>query len=119
MRWLSAIGGVMVMAAGVGVTISVLATTPKPDEAAASLAAPLVPPAVVVAGPTTTTTTTAQIAPPSIAGLDPTVAEALSALGYTEFVGTSDLRAQLPESVVEALIDEGAVLVIADRKESP
>lgn len=109
MRWISALGGAIVTAAGVAVLASAM-STPAPSGAALSQAAPLAPPPPLVVAESTTTTTVSVT--PAVEGLDPSVADALSTLGYTDFAAEGDLLAQLPPSVVSALIEEGAVLVV-------
>jgi len=116
MRWISAVGGAIVTAAAVAVIASAT-SAPSPSGAAPSLAAPLAPPPpLIVEQPSTTTTVAAD---PVVTGLDPSVSEALTTLGYTDFVSESDLRGQLPKSVVDALIDDAAVLVVPDTPEAP
>lgn len=44
--------------------------------------------------------------------LDPSVSRLLDSSGYTEFMGTSELAVDLPQSIVDTLVSSGSVLVI-------
>ncbi len=116
MRWISALGGAIVAAAGALVLMTAIAS-PSTSGAAPSLAAPLAPPWLSYAEPSTSTTSTV---PPNatVDGLDTAVADALSRQGYTDFVGRSELISQLPPSVVSALVESGVVLVVPDSGDS-
>jgi hypothetical protein len=116
MRWISALGGAIVAAAGALVLMTAIAS-PSTSGAAPSLAAPLAPPWLSFAEPSTSTTSTV---PPNatVDGLDSAVADALARQGYTDFVGRSELIGQLPPSVVSALVESGVVLVVPDSGDS-
>jgi hypothetical protein len=116
MRWISALGGAIVAAAGALVLMTAIAS-PSTSGAAPSLAAPLAPPWLSYAEPSTSTTSTV---PPNatVDGLDTAVADALARQGYTDFVGRSELISQLPPSVVSALVESGVVLVVPDSGDS-
>jgi len=116
MRWISALGGAIVAAAGALVLMTAIAS-PSTSGAAPSLAAPLAPPWLSYAEPSTSTTSTV---PPNatVDGLDTAVADALARQGYTDFVGRSGLISQLPPSVVSALVESGVVLVVPDSGDS-
>jgi hypothetical protein len=116
MRWISALGGAIVAAAGALVLMTAIAS-PSTSGAAPSLAAPLAPPWLSYPEPSTSTTSTV---PPNatVDGLDSAVADALARQGYTDFVGRSELIGQLPPSVVSALVESGVVLVVPDSGDS-
>ena len=114
MRWISTIAGLIATAAAALVMVS-LSPTSQGEATSSSMDS---------AEPTTTVAVTT-IAPPStpavvdspdlsIDGLDEIVSAAIVGAGYSEFVAGSTLEEELPASVVDALITEGAVLVIAD-----
>ena len=73
--------------------------------------------AILLPSPTITGMADPPTAPTSIAGIDPMVTDALMASGHTGFMSTTELEAQLPPSVVDALEEAGAVLVIQDNED--
>jgi hypothetical protein len=117
MRWISAIGGAIVTAAGIAVLSSAMSAG-SPSGAAPPPEAPPAPPPPLITTTTMPPTTTSTSAP-TVDGLDPAVAGALADLGYTEFIPEGDLLAQLPQSVIDALVESGVVLVVEEGAATP
>lgn len=110
MRWVSAITGLLATATGVAVLVAMSASTAVPPTKA--FAAPVdaevaAAPAAVVAEDLVPD------APVGVAGVSDPVSDALREAGYAQFVGVDEL-AELPPSVLDALVEEASVLVIAE-----
>jgi hypothetical protein len=116
MRWISALGGLIVTALAVMVMVNLDAapaeqTSSAPDEIIGLWLPEPAPPAPVVE----VVSPAAPVDPlqgADLGGLDPALAGVLASSGYTEFVTRSDLATTLDPNVVATLIDEGAVLLI-------
>lgn len=118
MRWIPAVSGLIATAAAVLVIVS-LAQTPQRDTSAPPPEAPIGAVEQVVESPPTTIQQGTRSEPDvSVLGVDTAVSNALIDAGYTEFVGSNELRSQLPDSVADALTRHGSVLVIPNEDES-
>lgn len=108
MRWISSIGGVIATGAAVLVLIS-LPTDAQADESAT-------PPieAVSEVKPVEQSFVEEQSPEPDldVPQLGDGIADVLADSGYTQFVGSEELTENLPDDVVQVLINEDAVLVI-------
>ena len=108
MRWISSIGGVIATGAAALVLIS-LPTDAQVDESAP-------PPieAVPEVEPVDQSFVEEQPAEPDldVPELGDGIADVLADSGYTQFVGSEELTENLPDDVVQVLIDEDAVLGI-------
>jgi hypothetical protein len=78
----------------------VVATTAAPETEVIEVVAPVAP-------------------PPQVEALPSAVSDVLGANGHTELVTRSELQSQLPPSVVAVLIENGAVLRLADDGSAP
>jgi hypothetical protein len=114
MRWFTAIGGVIATVAALLVLQALSAT--QPEETAAETT-PLPPPVAVIleelAAPTG-----ASSALETLPGLSPSVAEALSEAGYSGFATDESIEGSLSREIVQTLIANGAVLVIAEKDQA-
>ncbi len=97
MRWVPAFGGIAVLVLAITVMSSLN------DEPVAVQASDSAPIAAHDPAPDRSV---------EIDELDPNVSALLESSGYTEFIGRSELGAELPESIVETLVRSGSVLVI-------
>lgn len=90
---------------------------PAPDEPATAATLPPVPTTAAVVEPPVTEVievVEAPPPPPDVEGVSDAISNVLADTGHTELVSRSDLVESLPESVVSVLIDNDAVLEIAD-----
>jgi hypothetical protein len=110
MRWFTAIGGVIAAAAAL-IVLQVLSTTP-PEETTVEPAA--VPPPVAVVFEDVPSPTGDDSVLESLPGLSPSVAEALAAAGYSGFATNENIEGSLSPEVVQTLVANGAILVIAE-----
>lgn len=106
MRWLGAVAGLLVTAAGVVVLL-----TPTPAPPAQVQVQATVPAPVAVLAPEAVRTV--PHIPADLPGLDADVATLLADTGYASFATDEDLRG-LPPEVVATLIANGAVLVVPE-----
>ena len=115
-RWMSAIGGIAVTAAGAVVLAVVIQGAPADGGPVTAIPSPIAAPSLVAIGEPPANVDLQDIASSvtSIDGLDEATAGALDQLGYTERISETALRAQLPAAVVDALIGSGAVLIIEE-----
>lgn len=103
MRWVSAFGGIAVLV----IAIAVMSSLDDGRIAVeASDPAPVGDPAPVVAYDPDPDRDV------ELGELDPSVSRLLDSSGYTEFMGTSELAVDLPQSIVDTLVSSGSVLVI-------
>lgn len=107
-RWIATLSGLLATAGAALILTMLPADSPVGGKTETAPIATPEPPLVSV-----TTITPSTPAGP-VAGIDPTVSRALATSGYTEFMGTTDLETLLPTSVVGALEEAEAVLVIPD-----
>ena len=97
MRWVPALGGIAVLVLALAVMSSL------DDGAIAVQASDPAPIVTYDPGPD---------GPVEVGELDPSVSRLLDSSGYTEFIGTSELEDDVPQSIVETLVGSGSVLVI-------
>lgn len=111
MRWISSIGGVIATGAAVLVLIS-LPTDPDVVEVVVS-------PIEIESEPVEESFVEEPLPEPDldVADLGEGIADVLAENGYTQFVGSEELTEQLPDDVVQVLINEDAVLVIPSEEE--
>ena len=117
MRWISSIGGVIATGAAVLVLIS-LPTDPDVVDAVVS-------PIEIDSGIDSEIGTLEesfveeQLPEPDldVADLGEGIADVLAESGYTQFVGSEELTENLPDDVVQVLINEDVVLVIPSEEE--
>lgn len=102
MRWVPALGGIAVLVLALAV-MSSLDFGPITVQASAPVPVLSHGPGPDDPGPED---------PVEVGGLDPSVSALLDSSGYTEFVGTSELAVDLPQSIVDTLVSAGSVLVI-------
>ena len=110
MRWFTAIGGVIAAAAAF-IVLQALSTSP-PAETTAEPTAVLPPVAVFFEDVPSPTIDDSALE--SLPGLSPPVAEALAAAGYSGFATDENIEGSLSPEVVQTLVANGAVLVIAE-----
>lgn len=110
MRWLPAFTGALATATAVVVLATMSMSNSAPPVKAFAAPAPPVP--VEASTPPVTVVEDADV-PVAVSGVDETVSGALRDAGYAQFVDAGELSG-LPTSVLDALIGEGAVLVIAE-----
>ena len=109
MRWFTAIGGVIATAAAI-IVLQALSTTP-PEETAAKPTT--VPPPVAVFFEEIPSATIDDSVLETLPGLSPSVAEALADAGYSGFATDENIEGSLSPAVVQTLVANGAILVIA------
>ena len=110
MRWFTAIGGVIATIAALLVLQALSATQPEENAAETT---PLPPPVAVISEDLASSTSTSSVLE-TLPGLPPSVAEALSEAGYSAFATEKDIEGSLSREVVQTLVANGAVLVIAE-----
>jgi hypothetical protein len=110
MRWISALTGLLATATAVAVLAAMSVSSSVPPSKA--FAAP-VEVTVPAAPATVVTEDIVPDAPVGLAGVSDPVSSALREAGYAQFVGVDEL-AELPASVLDALVEEASVLVIAE-----
>ena len=113
MRWISSIGGVIATGAAVLVLIS-LPTDPDVVDAVVS---PIEIESEI--GTVEESFVEEQLPEPDldVADLGEGIADVLAESGYTQFVGSEELTENLPDDVVQVLINEEVVLVIPSEEE--
>ena len=113
MRWISSIGGVIATGAAVLVLIS-LPTDPDVVDAVVS---PIEIDSEI--GTVEESFVEEQLPEPDldVADLGEGIADVLAESGYTQFVGSEELTENLPDDVVQVLINEEVVLVIPSEGE--
>lgn len=112
-KWVSTFAGLIATSAGLVVMVSLPSQEATPDPVAsppATIAQVLPEATELVTEPTTTTL-------PAVEGVAEEISDALTRSGYTEFVPADDLTEILPGSVVDVLIANDVVLVVADEDE--
>jgi hypothetical protein len=110
MRWISALTGLLATATAIAVLAAMSVSTSVPPSKA--FAAPLE--ATVPAAPVAfVTEDSVPDTPVGLAGVSDPVSSALRESGYAQFVGVDELS-ELPASVLDALVEEASVLVIAE-----
>jgi alpha-acetolactate decarboxylase len=116
MRWLSTLGGLVVMALAITVMVNLdAAPAEQPTSASGEIIGVWLPepaPPAPVAEAVAPVTPVDPLQDAGVGELDPALASVLASSGYTEFVTRSDLTATLDPNVVATLIDEGAVLLV-------
>ena len=110
MRWFTAIGGLIAATAAV-IVLQTLSTTSVEQATAEPSGVP--PPAAVFFEDVASIPVDDSVLE-SLPGLSPSVAEALAAAGYSGFATDESIDASLSPEVVQTLVANGAVLVIAE-----
>ncbi len=115
MRWFTAIGGLIATIAAI-LVLQTLSTT-QPEETAAE-PTPVPPPVAVIFEELVSPTIDDSVLA-TLPGLSPSVAEALAAAGYSGFATDDTIEGSLTPEVVQTLVANGAVLVIAEKAQDP
>ena len=118
MRWISSIGGVIATGAAVLVLIS-LPTDPDVVDAVVSPIEIESEIGTVEESFVEESFVEEQLPEPDldVADLGEGIADVLAESGYTQFVGSEELTENLPDDVVQVLINEEVVLVIPSEEE--